>query len=170
MMTCLFNRQLAVGVAAAILATAVAEAQGLAAQSKGANLPAAVSQAIRDNKPGAQIDKLEVEKERGIRLYDIEFKAGQGEIEVAEDGTVIDVTTIIDMKDAPEAVATAIQTAARGRAIKQLEKSEVRAEIVKEGDKGRILKLSSPKYVYEAELDRGEIEVASDGTLIKAAK
>jgi hypothetical protein len=111
-----------------------------------------------------------VEKERGIRLYDIEFKAGQGEIEVAEDGTVIDVTTIIDMKDAPEAVATAIQTAARGRAIKQLEKSEVRAEIVKEGDKGRILKLSSPKYVYEAELDRGEIEVASDGTLIKAAK
>jgi hypothetical protein len=135
-----------------------------------ASLPAAVKQAVLANKPGAEIDKLEVEKENGITLYDIEFKAGQGEIEVAEDGTVIDVTIIIDMKDAPEAVATTIRTAAKGRTIKQVEKSEVRSEIVKEGDKGRISKLASPKYVYEAELDKGEIEVAADGTLIKAGK
>lgn len=135
-----------------------------------ASLPAAVKQAVQANKPGAEIDKLEVEKESGITLYDIEFKAGQGEIEVAEDGTVMDVTTIIDMKDAPEAVVTTIRTVAKGRTIKQVEKSEVRSEIVKEGEKGRISKLASPKYVYEAELDKGEIEVASDGTLIKAGK
>jgi len=162
-----------VGIAMAILMAATVvrtAAQGKSGGGGSASLPAVVRKAISDNKPDAEIDKLEVEKEHGINVYDIEFKAGKGEIEVTEDGTVLEVTDVIELKDAPEAVATTIRTAAKGRTIKQVEKAEVRSEIEKEGDKGRISKLSTPKYVYEAELDKGEIEVASDGTLIKAGK
>ena len=137
-------------------------------------LPAAVAKAIRDDVPNAEIDKLEAEEEAGVRLYDIEFKAGKGEIEVAEDGTVMDIATIIQMKDLPKAAAEAIRKAGEGATIKQIEKSEVRAEIKKEGEKGKVVKLASPKYVYEAELVKGnqagEIQVAPDGQVIEALK
>jgi hypothetical protein len=152
-----------------------ASAAGAAAQDKAGskdkkNLPAAVSKAIQENRPGAEIDKLDVEKDSGIAFYDVEFKAGQGEMDIAEDGTVLDIATVIDMKDLPEPVAAAIRTAAKGKPIKQLERSEVRAEIVKEGGKARISKLSTPKYVYEAEFSSGEVEVTPEGKVIKVGK
>src|SRR5215470_5994857 len=58
-------------------------------------LPPAVARTVAENRPGARIDKLEVENEQGVKLYDIEFKADRGEIEIAEDGTVIDIATIV---------------------------------------------------------------------------
>jgi uncharacterized membrane protein YkoI len=139
-------------------------------------LPAAVAKAVQDNVPGAEIDKLEVAKEAGITLYDIEFKAGKGEIEVAEDGTVMDIVTIVQMNDLPRPAAEAIQKATEEAkaTIKRLEKSEVRAEIQKEGEKGTIVKLATPKYVYEAELVRdnqtGEITVDPEGKVVEATK
>jgi len=145
-------------------------------QPKKANivLPLAVAKAVKDNRPNAVIDTMTVEKEAGISLYDIEFKAGQGEIEVAEDGTVMDIATIVEMKDIPKAAADALQKAAAGAKITQLEKSEVRAEIKKEGATGKVVKLASPKYVYEAELlkgnQKGEIQVAPDGKVVEGVK
>jgi len=137
-------------------------------------LPDAVAKAVKANFPDAQIDKVEVGEEAGIILYDIEFKADQGEIEVTLDGTVLDVATIISMKDLPKAAAEAIQKASEGATIKRIEKSEVRAEIKEEGEKGKIVKLDSPRYVYEAELVKGdqtgEIEVDADGKVIEALK
>ena len=137
-------------------------------------LPAAVAKAIKDNVPDAEIDILTVEKEGGIALYDIEFKAGKGEIEVAEDGTVMDVATIISWADLPKAAAEAIKKATEGATIKQLEKSEVRAELKIEGEKGTIVKLATPKYVYEAEIVKGnqmgEIQVDPDGKIVEALK
>jgi hypothetical protein len=62
---------------------------------------------VEDNRPNAEIDKLDVEKEAGISLYDIEFKAGAGEIEVAEDGTLMDIATIIEIKEKEEKDETA---------------------------------------------------------------
>jgi uncharacterized membrane protein YkoI len=148
------------------MVSAPAAAQ-VAKAPKGKNLPAAVSQAIQANRPGAEIDKLDVEKENGIAFYDIEFKANQGEMDIAEDGTILDIATIIDMKDVPDVVAAAITMHGKGRTIKQLSRSEVRAEIVKEAGKARIVKLATPRYVYEAEFSRGEIEIAADGKIIK---
>lgn len=137
-------------------------------------LPAAVVKAIKDNVPDAEIATAEVEKEAGINLYDIEFKADRGEIEVAEDGTVMDVATIVAMKDIPKAAAEAIQTAAAGATIRQIEKSEVRAEIKKEGEKGTLVKLASPRYIFEAELlkdeRKGEVQVAPDGKVVEGPK
>lgn len=137
-------------------------------------LPLAVAKAVKENRPNAVIDKMTVEIEAGIVLYDIEFKAGQGEIEVAKDGTVMDVATIVEMKDIPQAAAAAIQKAAVGARITQLERSEVRAEIQKVGEKGKLVVLASPKYVYEAELEKGnqtgEVQVAPDGKIVEATK
>ena len=131
-------------------------------------LPAAVAKAVKDNRPNAMIDKLEVEKEDGVTLYDIEFKAGKGEIEVAEDGSVIDIATIVKSRDVPKAALAAIHKGAVGATIKQLEKSEVRAEV----KDGKVVKFASPKYIYEAELAKGnkraEIQVAPDGQVIEA--
>ena len=138
---------------------------------KKSRLPAAVVKAIDLNRPGAEIGKLEIEDEEGITLYDVEFKGGQGEIEVAEDGTVLDLVTIIDLKDVPEPAAAMIKKAAGGGAIRQVEKSEVRARVEKTGGKGRLSVLAASEYVYEAELAKGgEIEVAADGTVLKAPK
>ena len=68
-------------------------------------LPEAVVKAVSENCPNAKIDKTEVEKEAGINLYDIELKAARVEIEVAEDGTVMEFTTFIEMADVPGAAA-----------------------------------------------------------------
>jgi hypothetical protein len=163
------------------LALALTASSGWARQedqehAKKANveLPAAVAKAVKANVPNAEIGTAELEKEAGINLYDIEFKADKGEIEVAEDGTVMDIATIITMKDLPKAAAEAIQKAAAGATIKQIEKSEVRAEIKKEGEMGKIVKLATPKYVYEAELvkgdQRGEVQVAPDGQIVEGPK
>ena len=137
-------------------------------------LPTAVAQAVKANFPGAEIKTVEVEKEAGINLYDIEFKGDKGEIEVAEDGTVMDIAVIVGYKDVPIEVVKAIRTAAPGSVIRQIEKSEVRAELKKEGGKGRVVKLAAFKYVYEAELHKGEqsgeIQVAPDGTTVEALK
>jgi len=145
-------------------------------EAKKVELPPAVAKAVKENVPNAEIDKVDVEDEGGIKLYDIEFKAGKGEIEVAADGTVMDVATIIQMKDVPKPAAAAIQkTADDAKAtIKQLEKSEVRAEVKIEGNKGKIVKLAAPKYVYEAELVKGkqtgEVQVTPDGKIVEALK
>ena len=173
------NRVLLISVAA--LAFALTASTGRAAEQtkgdrKGAKveLPAAVAKAVKENRPGAEIDTLELEKEAGIPLYDIEFKAGKGEIEVAEDGTIMDIATVIEMRDLPKAAAEAIRKAAEGATVRQLEKSEVRAEIEKEGEKGTVVKLTSPKYVYEAELVKGnqtgEIQVTADGKIMEALR
>ena len=155
--------------------TGIAESQSKTESKKArVELPAVVAKAVRDNVAGAEIESLEVETEAGIKLYDIEFKAQRGEIEVAEDGTVMDVATIIQAKDVPKPAMDAIHKAAAGATIKELEKSEIRAEIQKEGDKGRIVRLPAPKYVYEAELvkgkQKGEIQVAPDGRIVEALK
>ncbi len=137
-------------------------------------LPDVVAKVIKENCPGAEIAMAEVEKEAGITLYDIEFKANKGEIEIAEDGTVLDVATVVEMKDVPQAAAEAIQKAASGARIKQIEKSEVRAEIKKQGEKGNLVKLNPPHFVYEAEMIKGnqyaEIQVDPDGKVIEAPK
>ena len=141
------------------------------ADAKKSRLPAAVIKAIDENKPGAEIDKVDIEHEEGVTFYDMEFKGNHGEMDVLEDGTVLDVATLIEMKDLPEPVAAVIRKASTGTTIKQLTKSEVRARIEKTGGKGKVARLAPSEYVYEAELAKGgEIEVAADGKIIKGPK
>ena len=135
---------------------------------KPTKLPPAVAQAIKTNCTNCSIGKTTREIENGVRVYDIEFKSGQGEIAVAEDGSVIDRETVVSLNDVPAAALEAIQKAASNSKVKQVVKGEIRAEL----RDGQIVKLTSPRYVYEAELVKGnqraEIEVTPDGQIIEA--
>jgi len=143
---------------------------GATAQGDKYQLPVAVAKAIAEYKPGAEIEKLDVETQDGIRFYDLEFKGDRGEMDVAEDGTILDIVTIVQMKDLPTLAAEAIQKAAVGARILRLEKSEILSEIKAVEGKGKIVKLDKPQYVFEAELIKdnrtGEVTVAEDGTII----
>lgn len=137
-------------------------------------LPEAVVKAVTENCPNTEISKTEMEKEAGITLYDVELKAARVEIEVTEDGTVLEFTTFIEMADVPAAAAAVIQKAAAGSAIKEIEKAEQRAEIKKEGKIGHIVRLANPSLAYEVEIAKdkrtGEIKVAPDGKIVKPLK
>jgi hypothetical protein len=137
-------------------------------------LPAAVAKVVKDNCPNKEIDTVTVEKTAGVALYDIEFKGTQGEIEIAEDGTVIDIATVITMQDVPKAAADVIRKHAQGAQITRVERSDVRAEVKTEGGKGAVVEFATPKVVYEAELAKGkqtaEIQVAPDGAIVEAPK
>jgi hypothetical protein len=131
-------------------------------------LPAAVKQAIQNNCPKCTIDKATREVENGVTIYDIEFKTGQGEMDVAEDGSVIDRETVARTKDVPPSALDAIRKAAAGGKIKQIAKDEIRAEL----KDGKVIKLDSPKYLYEADLVKGkqvaEIQVSPEGQVTEA--
>jgi uncharacterized membrane protein YkoI len=137
-------------------------------------LPAVVLEAIETNVPDAEIGSVEVAEEEGVTLYDIEFKEDRGEIELVEDGTVIDVVTIVTMEELPEAAARAIKDAAEGMTISRLEKSEVRSEIKREEGKVAVVTLDAYRYVYEAELvtddQTGEIAVDAEGQIVEPLK
>jgi len=138
---------------------------------KRSQLPPAVLKAVDENRPGARIEKLEIEKEAGFTLYDIEFEGNDGEIEVAADGSVMDVTSIVTLDEVPAPAASVIEEASRGRGIKRVEKSEVRHRIDTSAGAPRLTPLGTPEYIYEAELKKGgEVEVAADGRIVKAPK
>jgi hypothetical protein len=139
-----------------------------------AELPAAVAEVVKSYFPDAQIDKVEVADEAGITLYDIEFKDDAGEIEVVDDGAIIDVVSVVTMEDLPPAAAEAIQNATEGMSIIRLEMSEIHSEIKVEEGVGQVIKLEIHRFVYEAELEKdgqtGEIEVDADGNITEELK
>jgi uncharacterized membrane protein YkoI len=129
-----------------------------------------VVQAIKSNCPGCGIDKATQAVENGVTIYDIEFKGGKGEIAIGEDGSVIDRETAVLIKDVPPAALETIRKGASGGKIKYVAKGEIHAEL----KDGQIIKLSSPRYVYEAELQKdnqvAEIEVTPEGQVIESPK
>jgi uncharacterized membrane protein YkoI len=139
-------------------------------------LPEAAAKALKDAFPKATVDDVKMEKEEGVTVYEVELEEGKAEmeVEVAADGTILEVETDIEMKDVPEAAAKAIQAAAEGAKIKEVSKEEVRAEIKKEGETAKIVKLEKAKTLYGAEIvkgdQKGEIEVAADGTVVEPLK
>ena len=137
---------------------------------KTSQIPATVVEAIKNNCPNCVIGKATREVENGVTIYDFEFKGGQGEMDVAEDGSVIDRETIVQMTEIPSAALDAIKKGAPGATIKQVAKDEVRAEL----KKGKVIKLDTPRYLYEADLVKGnkvaEIEVSSEGQVTEAPK
>jgi uncharacterized membrane protein YkoI len=135
-----------------------------------AQLPPVVLEAIKADCAGCAIDKATREVENGVTIYDIEFKRRKGEIAVAEDGSVVDRETVVSLKDVPEAALDAIRKGSSGAKVRQIAKGEIRAEL----KNGQIMKLAAPRYVYEAELVKGnqvaEIEVTAEGQVVEPAE
>jgi hypothetical protein len=73
--------------------------------------PKAVQDAIKARFPGAEVTSVEKETEDGKVVYDVELKH-QGrkyEMDIQEDGTVIEIEKEIALKDVPEAVTKAVE-------------------------------------------------------------
>jgi len=140
-------------------------------------LPEAAANAIKKAFPNATIDEVEIDNENGMKLFEVELKQGEAEIEVsvAPDGTIVEIETEVALNDVPEKARAVISKAAEGAQIKEIAKEEVRAE-VKKDDKGvaTLVTLKKAKIAFEAELvkgdQKGEIEVAADGKIIEELK
>jgi hypothetical protein len=91
-------------------------------------------------------------------------------MDVAADGTVVNRETPVDLNEVPAAALEAIRKAADGGKIELIEKEEIRAEL----KAGKITRLDSPKYAYEADLAKGnkvgEVVVTPEGQISEGPK
>ncbi|MFH1732184.1 MAG: PepSY-like domain-containing protein, partial [Planctomycetota bacterium] len=117
-------------------------------------LPAPAANAVKAAFPGATVSEIERENENGVLLYEVELKQNGAEIDVKvmADGTIVEVESKIAAKDLPAAVAKAVEKAAPGATIKEVERKEIRAAL----KAGKVVKLAKPEVVYE-------VEVVKDG-------
>ena len=132
------------------------------------DLPQPVKEAVWKNCRKCSVAEATREVENGVTIYDFEFKRNRGEMDVAEDGTVISRETPVSLSKIPAAARKAIRKEAKGASIKQIERDQIRAEL----KDGQINKLDKPKYVYEAEMVKGkneaEMQVSPTGEVIEA--
>ena len=139
-------------------------------KKKGLTLPPAVAETLKKECSDCAISKATREKENGVTIYDFEFKPGQGEMDVAADGSVIDRETPARTDDVPAAALETIRKAAAGGKIKYIARDEIRAEL----KDGKVIKLDSPKYAYEADLEKGkqvgEVVVTPEGQITEGPK
>ncbi|MFH1370277.1 MAG: PepSY-like domain-containing protein [Planctomycetota bacterium] len=137
-------------------------------KDKKVSLPAAVTDAISSMHPGAVVKEANLEEEE-TKVYEVVIEQNGQEIEltIAPDGTVVEVTTEVAVKDLPPAVARAITDASGGARIEKVE-NEVTYAVVK------IVKLDTPSAGYEAKLVKdsmkSEIKVSADGKVLEQPK
>jgi uncharacterized membrane protein YkoI len=127
-------------------------------------VPKAVMDAVKARFPGAKISSVEKEKEDGKVVYDIELKheGRKYEMDILEDGTVLEIEKEIAAKDLPGVVSKALQAAHPKATVKEV------MEVYKV--KGKEEKLDHYEVTLET-ADRKELEVtvSLDGKVGKAA-
>ena len=156
----------------------------VSSEIKAAAAPEAAIAALRKAAEGAtivEVDRVstraEVRDGKLVKLpgerisYWAEFEKGSlgGEIDVAPDGTFLDISTEVEAGDVPEPAMALIRKAAEGAPMKEIDREETHAEAV--GD--ALLKLAAPRATFWATFDRGglpaEITVAADGTIVETS-
>ena len=134
-------------------------------------LPERVEKTFKAKFPQAEVTKLDVEKENGVTVYDFEFRdsASEKETDIAADGTMLEITLVIDATAVPPAAMNTIRSASKGAQVKRIEQIEVRYRT----HDGKLTKLPKPITQYAVEMMRGdrkaEIVVAPDGSLLEPA-
>lgn len=74
-------------------------------------VPANIMKVVKKRHPAAELTKVTKEVENNVVLFDVELKekGRKYEMDIREDGTVIDVEKEIDLKDLPAIVAKAVE-------------------------------------------------------------
>ena len=95
--------------------------------------------------PKAEVTKLDLERENGVTVYDFEFRDGahEKETDIAADGTMLEITLVIDATAVPPAVMNTIRSVSKGAKIKRIEQIEVRYRT----HEGKITKLQAEDAV-----------------------
>jgi hypothetical protein len=137
-------------------------------QPKG-DLPAAIDKVFREAFPKGEIQKLDVDEENEVTVYDIEFRNGEleQETDIAGDGTILEITLVVDDKAVPVPAMKAIEKAAEGGKIGRIENINIRYET----KDGKSVKLLNPVTHFAAEITKGdrrfEVVVNPDGSKVK---
>lgn len=137
-----------------LLSLFVADLRAETTPAKETKLPPAVRKTFEARFPKAKIEKVDAESENGIDIYDFEFTEGdvEKEADVAKDGTLLESTLVIELKDVPKDAMKAIQKAADGAKMGRTEKVEVNCNV----KDGKITKLPKAELQYA-------VEIAKDG-------
>jgi hypothetical protein len=125
-------------------------------------LPSVVKKAFDARYPKATITGADANKENGLEIYDIEFKHKglTKEADFAKDGTLLESTLVIELKDIPQDVADAIKKEAGDAIMGRAEKVEVNCS-VKDGKITKLAK-SELRYAVEISKDGKQAEVTVD--------
>lgn len=153
-------------LAAAVLVGLMLVGTGVNAQDKDkldlTKIPKPVMDALKAKFPKAEITMWEKATEGGVVIYDLEFKSEgrKCEMDVKEDGTIINIEREIQAKDLPKAVAAAVEKKYPKGTIKEI------MEIMEMKDKKEVLE------GYEVVLDSAdkkvvELKLAPDGKILE---
>jgi uncharacterized membrane protein YkoI len=155
--------RLVVAVAGLVLLATAALADDKDKKIAPDKLPQKVMDAIMGRFPGAEITSAEKETEDGKVVYDIELKHKDRkyEMDILEDGTIIEIEKEVDLKDVPKAVKQALEDKYPKATIKEV------MEVNKVKDKKE-----TPDH-YEVTLEFAdkktkEVTVSLDGKTVKA--
>jgi hypothetical protein len=125
-------------------------------------IPRAVMDTIKGRLPGAEITSAEKETEDGKVVYDIELKhkGRKYEMDIQEDGTLIEIEKEVPLKDVPAAVTKALKEKYPDATVKEvMEVNKVKG------------KTETPDH-YEVTLKVGdkerEVVVSLDGKSVKS--
>jgi len=137
----------------ALLALAFVAGTGGSTPVSPDKMPEAVANTFKTMFPNGTIDKLDVETEEGVEVYDFEFRAGdrEKEADIAGDGTMMESTLVIVAKDIPPAAMKTIKKVAGKATLGRLE--WLNTFYMPEA--GKLVKLAKPEIHYAAELHKG---------------
>ncbi len=125
-------------------------------------LPAKVMAAVKERFPGAEFTSITKETENNKVVYDIELKhkGRKYEMDIQEDGTVLEIEKEVALKDVPAAVTKAVEAKYPKSTIKEV----MEVNLVK----GKEEKPDHYEVVIEtADKKKMELEVSLDGKIIK---
>jgi hypothetical protein len=119
-----------------------------------AKMPEPVANTFKTMFPNATIDKLDVEEEEGVMVYDFEFRAGgkEKEADIAGDGTMMESTLVVVAKDIPAAAMKTIKKTAGKATLGRLE--WIASYYKPEG--GKLVQLPKEQISYAAEMNKGD--------------
>src|SRR3954471_905642 len=135
-------------------------------------LPEAVRKTFTSKFPNATINKATEEKEGGKMVWDIEFREGRKhkETDIAEDGTMLEVSEQVAQRSLPTEALKAIKKVAEGGKVKQTDKVSISYEV----KDGKIIKLDKMRTQYEASVTKGDqtedVIVDESGKIIEEPK
>ncbi len=120
------------------------------------DVPEAAQAAIQSQTSGGTIEKITCEKEDGEHFYKVTYMKGnrEFELEVDDNGEVMEMEEIMAMEDLPPAVQEIVKTESAGGKIK---------ELALETEDGKTFY----EFEYEKDGKEHEVKIAEDGTILE---
>jgi uncharacterized membrane protein YkoI len=126
-------------------------------------IPKIIKAAIDGRFPGAELTSVEKESENGQIVFDVELKheGRKYEMDIKEDGTIMEIEKEIALKDVPKTITQAVQTKYADAVIKEV------MEVNKVKDK-KETPIHYEVTIQTADKKTKEVIVSLDGKTVKA--